>query len=83
MNNKLNNTERRHLARVKSLPCSVCDQAGPSEAHHIEQKLQYCVVSLCKECHNSLHGMKLIWNVKKMDEIKALNVTYDRLINGF
>jgi len=27
--------------------------------------------------------MKLIWNVRKMDELKALNVTIERLINGF
>jgi len=83
MNNKLTPKQRMHIGNVKLLPCSVCDLPGPSEAHHIEQKLQYCVVSLCKECHNSLHGMKLIWNVKKMDEIKALNVTIERLINGF
>jgi len=82
MNNKLTPKQRTHIGNVKLLPCSVCDLPGPSEAHHIEQKLQYCVVSLCKECRNSLHGMKLIWNVKKMDEIKALNVTIERLING-
>jgi hypothetical protein len=32
MNNKLNAKERLHLALVKSLPCSVCDASGPSEA---------------------------------------------------
>lgn len=33
MLNKLNTREREHLARVKELPCSVCDASGPSEAH--------------------------------------------------
>jgi hypothetical protein len=82
MLNKLNNKERRHLARVKELPCSVCDEPGPSDAHHIEQKLQYCCVALCRSCHNSLHGEKLIWKVKKLDELKALNITIERLVNG-
>lgn len=29
--------ESAHLARVKSLKCSVCDAPGPSDAHHIVQ----------------------------------------------
>ena len=79
LNNKLNTRERLHLARVKGLSCSVCDAPGPSDAHHIEQKLQYCVVALCRDCHNSLHGQKYIWKVKKMDELSALNKTIERL----
>ena len=62
MNNKLNAAERRHLALVKSLPCSVCDTPGPSEAHHVEQGLQYTCVALCPDCHRGpvlgLHGMR-------------------------
>ena len=38
MLNKLNAREREHLARVKALPCSVCDAPGPSEAHHVKQQ---------------------------------------------
>jgi len=81
LNNKLTPKQRAHIGRVKLLPCSVCDAPAPSDAHHIEQKLQYCVVALCRSCHNSLHGQKFIWNVKKMDELKALNVTIERLVN--
>ena len=80
MNNKLTDKEREHIRRVKELPCSVCDASPPSDGHHIEQKLQYCVVALCRDCHNSWHGQKLIWRVKKMDELKALNVTVERLV---
>ena len=83
MNNKLNNKERFHLARVKMLPCSVCDKSGPSEAHHYKQGLQYTCIALCKDCHtNSLlgwHGQKRMWHIKKMDEIDALNNTIKRL----
>jgi hypothetical protein len=85
MNNKLNQKERRHLAAVKSLQCSVCDAPGPSEAHHIEQGLQYTCVALCVECHRGpilgLHGQRRMWAIKKMDELKALNVTLERLMN--
>lgn len=30
MLNRLNDKERAHLAAIKELPCSVCDQAGPA-----------------------------------------------------
>jgi len=79
LNNKLTPKQRLHIGNVKLLPCSVCDAPGPSDAHHIEQKLQYCVVALCRDCHNSWHGTKAIWRVKKMDELSALNKTIERL----
>lgn len=85
MNNRLNAAERKHLAAVKSLPCSVCDAPGPSEAHHCKQGYQYTCIALCTECHRGRegwHGTKAIWNVYKMDELKALNITLKRLLNG-
>ncbi len=84
MNNKLNAAERRHLALVKSLPCSVCDAPGPSDAHHIKQGRQYTCVALCKSCHQGSlmgwHGQRRAWAIAKMDELDALNVTIQRLI---
>ena len=84
MNNKLNPAERRHLAMVKVLPCSVCDAPGPSEAHHIVQGLQYTCVALCPECHTGprmgWHGQRFAWKIRKMEEIDALNVTIKRLM---
>ena len=84
MLNKLNNKERRHLARVKELPCSVCDEPGPSEAHHVKQGSQYTCVALCPDCHRNqvlgLHGQKRMWSIKKMDELDALNITIERLM---
>lgn len=86
MNNKLNARERRHLAAVKSLPCSVCDTSGPSEAHHVVQGLQYTCVALCPDCHRGsilgLHGQKRMWAIKKMTEMDALNVTIQRLLEA-
>ncbi len=84
MFNKLNNKQRRHLAQVKELPCSVCDQAGPSEAHHVKQGSQYTCVALCTDCHRSptlgIHGQRRMWAIKKMDELDALNITIERLL---
>jgi hypothetical protein len=83
LNNKLNPAERRHLAMVKALPCSVCDAPGPSEAHHIVQGLQYTCIALCPECHTGprmgWHGQRFAWKIRKMEEIDALNVTIKRL----
>lgn len=84
MLNKLNNKERRHLARVKMLPCSVCDEPGPSEAHHVKQGSQYTCIALCPDCHRNQklgwHGQKRMWAIKKMDELDALNKTIERLM---
>lgn len=84
MNNQLTKTDREHLARVKSLPCSVCDAPGPSEAHHIQQGQQYTCVALCPDCHRGpilgWHGQRRMWAIKKMEEIDALAVTVKRLM---
>jgi hypothetical protein len=83
MNNRLTAAERRHLERIKALPCSVCGQPGPSEAHHIRQGLQWVCVALCADCHRGqvlgLHGQRRAWAVRKMDELDALNNTIRRL----
>lgn len=84
MNNTLNAREREHLARVKGLPCSVCDANGPSEAHHMKQHRQYTCIALCESCHRGalmgLHGQRRAWAIHKMDEADALNVTIQRLM---
>ena len=86
MLNKLNTKERDHLARVKELPCSVCDASGPSEAHHMKQHRQYTCIALCESCHRGalmgLHGQRRAWAINKMDEADALNVTIQRLMEG-
>lgn len=79
MNNKLTAIERLHIAKIKEMPCGVCGQAGPSDAHHIEQHKQYLCIPLCKDCHqgshNGIHGRKSIWNVLKKSELSVLNDT--------
>lgn len=84
MNNKISAIQKKYLARVKALPCSVCDAAGPSSAHHIKQGSQYTCVALCYDCHqgsfNGWHGQKTMWKLKKMDELDALNITIERVV---
>jgi len=79
MNNNLTAAERRYLSVIKQLPCGVCKASGPSDAHHIEQRLQYTCIPLCKDCHqgshNGLHGRRSIWNVLKKTELSVLNDT--------
>ena len=83
MNNKLTATERLHLERIKDMPCGVCGQAGPSDAHHVEQHMQYLCIPLCNDCHqgshNGIHGRRSIWNVLKKNELSVLNETIRRL----
>lgn len=79
MNNKPNANERLHLSRIKEMPCGVCGAAGPSDAHHIEQHMQYLCIPLCKDCHqgnhNGIHGRRHIWQVMRKDEMSVLNDT--------
>ncbi len=75
--------ERRHIDRVKSCDCAVCDTAGPSDAHEIEQGQWFTAISLCRSCHMDpvfgIHGQKRMWIIKKLDELKALNITLARI----
>ena len=79
MNSKMNAHERKWVGLVKEQPCSVCEAAGPSDAHHINQGDHYTVVALCKSCHQGArmgwHGERFAWKIAKMDELDALNVT--------
>lgn len=79
LNNKLTPGGREYLSRVKELPCGVCGASGPSDAHHIEQGLQYISIPLCKDCHqgghNGIHGRRSIWSVMKKTELSVLNDT--------
>ena len=75
--------ERRHIERIGALPCSVCDQAGPSEVHEIRQGDWFTSVALCPSCHRDgllgLHGQRRMWAIRKMDEMDALSRTIRRL----
>ena len=76
--------QRAHIAVIKALPCSVCDEPGPSDAHEIKQGQWFTAVALCKSCHQGpklgLHGEKGMWRIRKMDEMDALAKTIERVL---
>lgn len=76
--------EAEHIERIKEMDCVVCDAAGPTECHEIEQGQWFTSLPLCPDCHrgphNGIHGRKAIWNVKKLDELSALNLVIKQLM---
>ena len=79
----LTKAERAHLQRVKEQACSVCDAPPPSDAHHIDQAQPFTCIALCQPCHTGrlgIHGDRTLWRIRKMDELKALNVTLGRVM---
>ena len=78
--------ERRHVAKIKQMDCVVCGASGPSECHEINQGQWFTSMPLCADCHrggiNGIHGQKRMWAVKRLDELSALNVTIQRLMEN-
>ena len=76
--------ESAHIVRIKEMVCSVCDEAGPSDCHEINQGQWFSSIPLCKSCHQGpllgLHGQRQMWKLKKIDEIGALAITIERLM---
>lgn len=76
--------ERRHIDRIKAMPCAVCDASGPSECHEIEQGAWFTSMPLCPDCHRGsfagIHGQRRAWTVRKLDELGALNATIGKLM---
>jgi hypothetical protein len=75
--------EHQYIAIVKNLQCSVCDDPGPCDAHHVKQGQHFTVIALCKSCHQGpllgWHGQRRMWAIKRMDELDALAVTFQRV----
>lgn len=81
--------EQRHIELVKSLPCCLCDAAGPSDAHHIlegripgRKSHDFCTIPLCKSCHQSdigIHGDKSMLKIMKENELNLLGETIRRI----
>lgn len=79
-------SEAEHAAKIAALPCSVCDAPPPSEVHEVKQGQWFTSVALCGECHRNqffgLHGQRRAWAIRKMDELDALAVTVERLMES-
>lgn len=75
--------ERRHVDTVKQMDCVVCGAPGPSDAHEPEQGLWFVATPLCRACHmapHGWHGTRDRWKLRKMDELKAINRTLERIL---
>lgn len=80
---------RKHMGRVKELPCGVCGASGPSDAHHIlegripgRKSPDWLTIPLCKECHQGpqgIHGDRTLWKIYKANEAQILNDTLEAL----
>jgi hypothetical protein len=80
--------EKRHLARVASLPCALCGER-PVEVHHMrdgqgmgQRASHWLAMPLCIEHHRGqtgIHGDRSAWKLRKMSELDALADTIRRL----
>lgn len=59
---------KRHMGKVKGMPCSVCGVSGPSDARHIldgrtpgRKSQDWLVIPLCKDCHQGEDGMTSVF----------------------
>ena len=70
--------ERLHVGTIRNMPCVICEAEGPSEAHEPEQGLWMISMPLCPACHRrpeGWHGTRARWKLRKMTELKAINLT--------
>ncbi len=75
--------ERRHVEKLKELPCVICGAEGV-EIHEPEQGLWFAAMPLCPTCHRDArygwHGQRLAWKARKMGELDAINATIQMLV---
>lgn len=82
--------EKKHVRRVKELPCGCCGAAGPSHAHHILQGRtpgrrapHWLTIPVCEDCHvgthNGIHRLGRMWAVMKLSEFDVLADTLNKL----
>lgn len=73
--------ERAHVDKLAQQPCVVCEAHGV-EIHEFEQGQWFTAVPVCPECHrgpHGWHGTRQRWTLRRMDRLKAINTTLERL----
>jgi len=82
------------LARIKQLPCAVCNAPPPSDAHHcIHDRYSQAkapdsmTIPLCKACHqdgpDAIHNDKAAWRAKHGPDHGYLAMVDDMLGEWF
>lgn len=74
--------EKRHLARVKELPCCIClpdEQKTPTEVHHLLQGgrriSHYHTIPLCRDHHNDVSKYSIMMRALWVQVLIKLDVT--------
>lgn len=85
----MNKAERKHIERIKEMPCILCGQPGPSDCHHIlegrikgRRSADFCTIPLCKDCHqgkSGVHGDQAMMKIIKENELSLLAKTLEKL----
>lgn len=79
-------SEKRHILRLKELPCGLCEERIPCEIHEIKQGQWFTAIQICPDCHrgahNGLHGRQAMWKIKKKTELDVLAETIEQLYGG-
>jgi Recombination enhancement, RecA-dependent nuclease len=82
---------KKHMARIKAMPCVCCrflgfEQATETEVHHIredrEARNDFLTIPLCWSCHqgpNGIHGDKTFLSVLKISELGLLAKVIEEL----
>ena len=84
---------RRHMQRIASMPCMLCDAEPPSTVHHIrtgqgasQRASDFLSIPLCKECHQGkggIHGDRALLRVMKWTEMDLLAFTIEALMRKY
>ncbi len=85
---------KRHLARVKELPCVICAAPPPSDAHHCfsgrygsRKASDFETIPLCKACHQhgpmAIHQDKAGWEARNGNDFDFLPVVFDMMAGQF
>lgn len=91
----MTNSTKKHLQRVAEYGqqngCVCCGEPF-SHLHHIlegrtpgRKSSDFTVIPLCLDCHTGfqgIHGDRLRWSLRKMDELKALAKTIEGVFYG-
>lgn len=85
---------KRHLARVKELPCVICAAPPLSDAHHCfsgrygsRKASDFETIPLCKACHQhgpmAIHQDKAGWEARNGNDFDFIPVVFDMLSGEF
>lgn len=74
--------EKRHLVRVRGLPCCIClpnEQQSPTEAHHLlsggQRMGHYFCVPLCHQHHDNVYKYAIMMRALWVQVMATLGVT--------